>query len=130
MKIAIPCESALGVLSERSGNFENAPYFTIVEFDGDMNIAGTEPVTNLDYEEFGLDGIVRFMIALEAGGILVSGMDMTAFRQFTDAGVTVYIEGSTPNVGDVARLFAEGKVPRMSAGDASPAADDGGSKGC
>ena len=118
MKIAIPSETALGLNSMRSGHFGHTPYFTIVEYDKDMNIIGAEPVKNLDHDEFGCAGIIRFVMALEVDGILTAGMGMPPFMKFTEAGIDVYVEGYTPMVGDVARLFAEGKVERMSLDDA------------
>ena len=117
MKIAIPCDSALGLNSMRSGHFGHAPYFTIIEYDKDMNIVGTEPVKNLDHDEFGCAGIIRFVMALEVDGILTAGMGMPPFMQFTEAGIDVYVDARTPIVGDADRVFAEGKVPRMSVDD-------------
>ena len=49
------------------------------------------------------------------GKLGVEGIDrQTLLKAFTEAGVIVYAETMTPNVGDVAKLFAEGKVQRMS----------------
>ena len=39
---------------------------------------------------------------------------MPPLMRFTESGVTVYSETSTPGVGDVAQLFAQGKVDVMS----------------
>ena len=37
---------------------------------------------------------------------------------FNDAGITVYFENQTPNVGEVAKLVAAGSVPIMGAENA------------
>ena len=46
-------------------------------------------------------------------GILTVGMGMPPFTRFTNAGIKVYSDTTEPNVGNVARLFAEGKVALM-----------------
>lgn len=40
-------------------------------------------------------------------------MGMPPFTRFTNAGIKVYSDTTEPNVGNVARLFAEGKVALM-----------------
>ena len=46
--------------------------------------------------------------------LIFKGAGVAIVTPFTENGVTVYSEVQTPNVGDVAKLFAEGKVDRMS----------------
>lgn len=117
MKIAIPSETADGLSAVRSGHFGHTPYFTIVEYDENMNIVGAEPVQNVDHDTFGCGGIIDYVMTLGVDGILTAGMGMPPFMRFTDADIAVYVEGYTPIVGDVAKLFAEGKVARMSMDD-------------
>lgn len=118
MKIAIPSETADGLASERSGHFGHTPYFTVVEYDDAMNIVSAEPVKNVDHDEYGCGGVIEYVLGLGVDGILTAGMGRPPLMRFTESGVTVYGEFSTPNVGDVAKLFAEGKVERMSPADA------------
>ena len=114
MRIAIPSETASGLASMRSGHFGHTPYFTVVEYDGAMNIIGVEAVKNVDHDEFGCGGVIEYVLGLGVDGILTAGMGRPPFMRFTEGGVAVYYETTTPNVGDVARLFAEGRVQRMS----------------
>ena len=118
MKIAIPSETADGLNALRSGHFGHTPYFTIVEYDADMNIVSAEPVKNVDHDQYGCGGVIQYVLGLGVDGILTAGMGRPPLMRFTESGVIVYADVSTPIVGDVARLFAEGKVERMSPEDA------------
>ena len=114
MKLAIPSETADGLTSTRSGHFGHTPYFTIVEYDNDMNIISVESVKNVDHDQFGCGGVIEYVLGLGVDGILTVGMGRPPLMRFTENSVIVYSEVQTPNVGDVAKLFAEGKVDRMS----------------
>lgn len=118
MKIAIPSETSEGLASVRSGHFGHTAYFTIVEYDADMNIVSAEPVKNIDHDQFGCGGVIQYVLGLGVDGILTAGMGMPPLMAFTENGVIVYGEFQTPLVGDVAKLFAEGRVERMSPDDA------------
>jgi len=49
---------------------------------------------------------------------VAAGMGMRPMMGFNDAGITVYFENQTPNVGEVAKLVAAGSVPIMGAENA------------
>ena len=114
MKLAIPSETDAGLESIRSGHFGHTPYFTIVEYDDDMNIVSAESVKNIDHDQYGCGGVIQYALSLGIDGILTVGMGRPPLMSFTNNGVVVYSETQTPMVGDVAKLFAEGKVDRMS----------------
>lgn len=113
MKIAIPSETNEGLASMRSGHFGHCPYFTIVEFDDAKNIVNVESVKNVDHDQYGCGGVIDYVMTLGVDGILAVGMGTPPLTRFTAAGITVYSERETPNVGDVAKIFAEGKVAVM-----------------
>ncbi len=114
MKIAIPSESADKLSAMRSGHFGHAAYFTLVEYDVDMNIVSVEAVKNVDHDEYGCGGVIEHVLGLGVDGILTVGMGRPPLMRFTENGVIVYSDASMPNVGDAARLFAEGRIERMS----------------
>lgn len=114
MRLAIPSETDQKLNSVRSGHFGHAPYFTIVTYDEDMNITDAVAVKNVDHDAQGCGGVIDYVKGLDVDGILTIGMGMPPLMSFTEAGVTVYSETRTENVGDVARLFAAGKVNVMS----------------
>ena len=118
MKIAIPSETADGLAAMRSGHFGHTPYFTIVEYDDAMNIVSVESVKNVDHDQYGCGGVIQYVLELGVDGILTAGMGRPPLMRFTENGVIVYAEVTTPIVGDVAKLFAQGKVDRMSPADA------------
>lgn len=113
MKIAIPSETDTGLASMRSGHFGHCPYFTIVEFDDERNIASVESVKNVDHDQYGCGGVIDYVMTLGVDAILAVGMGTPPLARFTTAGIAVYSERETPNVGDVAKLFARGKVALM-----------------
>ena len=113
IKIAIPSETDAGLESIRSGHFGHAAYMTVVEFDDDMNIVGVESVKNADHDAVGCGGVIDFVSGIGVDGILTVGMGMPPFTRFTNAGIKVYSDTTEPSVGNVARLFAEGKVALM-----------------
>ena len=98
MKIAIPSETDAGLESIRSGHFGHAAYMTVVES---------------DHDAVGCGGVIDFVSGIGVDGILTVGMGMPPFTRFTNAGIKVYSDTTEPNVGNVARLFAEGKVALM-----------------
>ena len=118
MRIAIPSESADGLAAMRSGHFGHTPYFTIVEYDSEGNIIGAEAVKNVDHDQYGCGGVIEYVLGLGVDGILAAGMGRPPLMRFTEGGVVVYYETTQPNVGEAARLRAEGNVQRMSFEDA------------
>jgi predicted Fe-Mo cluster-binding NifX family protein len=118
MKLAIPSESAMGLSSMRSGHFGHAPFFTIVNYDEDMNIVKTSVVKNVDHDTYGCGGVIDYVLGLGVDGILTVGMGRPPLTRFTANGVTVYSERQAQRVGDAAELFAQGKVDKMSLDDA------------
>ena len=113
MRLAIPSETDQGPYSLRSGHFGHAPFFTIILFDDDMKITGYEVAKNIDHDEFGCGGVIDYVMSLNVDAILTVGMGLPPLTRFTEGGVAVYAEQETPLVGDVAYLFADGKVARM-----------------
>lgn len=118
MKLAIPSETDLGLISIRSGHFGHAPYFTVVEIDGDGKIAGVESVKNADHDMVGCGGIIDFALSLGIDAMLTVGMGRPPLMRFTQAGVAVYSERETPMVGEAAKAFLSGSCQRMSLEDA------------
>lgn len=113
MRIAVPSETDAKLESMRSGHFGHAPYFTIVAFDEDMGVVDVEAVQNVDHDVAGCGGVIDYVIGLGVDGILTAGMGMPPFTRFTNAGIVVYSDTTTPKVGDVVELFAKGEVARM-----------------
>lgn len=78
-----------------------------------MNIVGVGLGEERRSRARGLRRRDRLRLRIGVDGILTVGMGMPPFTRFTNAGIKVYSDTTEPNVGNVARLFAEGKVALM-----------------
>ncbi len=117
MKIAIPSETDKGLDSMRSGHFGHAPYFTVVTIDNG-HIENVDVVKNVDHGTEGCGGVIDYVCGLGLDGILTVGMGRPPLMRFTDAGITVYSERETPQVGDAVQKFIDGSATVMSLDDA------------
>lgn len=118
MKLAIPSETDLGLMSVRSGHFGHAPYFTVVEIDDAGKIVGVESVKNIDHDAVGCGGVIDFALGLGIDAMLTVGMGRPPLMRFSQAGVTVYSERETPMVGEAVKVFLSGSCQQMSLEDA------------
>lgn len=117
MKLAIPSETDAGLQSIRSGHFGHAPYFTVVEIE-DNKVTEVTSVKNIDHDEVGCGGVIDFALGLGIDALLAVGMGMPPLMRFTQNGITVYSERTTPLVGDVLEVFLAGGCPVMDPNDA------------
>ena len=112
LKLAVPTMGPAGLDSERSGHFGHCDCFTIVEIqDGEIKSVGE--LANPPHEEGGCLRPVGLLSDAGVQAIVAAGMGMRPMMGFANAGIDVYFDNMTPNVGDVAKLVAEGKVPTM-----------------
>lgn len=112
LKLAVPTMGAAGLDSERSGHFGHCDCFTIVEIE-DGEIKNVSALDNPPHEEGGCLRPVALLHDAGCDAIVAAGMGMRPMMGFADAGIAVYYDAQTPNVGDVAKLVAAGKVPTM-----------------
>ena len=117
MKLAIPSETAEGLQAMRSGHFGHAPYFTVVDIQ-DGEVTAVEAVKNADHDTVGCGGVISFALGLGIDAMLTVGIGRPPLTRFTEAGVKVYSERTTPIVGDAVTRFLEGGCPLMSLEDA------------
>ena len=114
LKLAVPTMGAADLASERSGHFGHCDCFNIE----DGEIKGTSELANPPHEEGGCLRPVGLLADAGVDAIVAAGMGMRPMMGFNDAGITVYFENQTPNVGEVAKLVAAGSVPIMGAENA------------
>lgn len=116
MLLAVPTMGEAGLDSERSGHFGHCDVFTVVDIqDGDI-VSATAVENN--HDQGGCLAPVALLASKGVDAIVAAGMGMRPLMGFNEAGITVYFEAETPNVGDVAKLVATGTVPVMSADNA------------
>ncbi len=112
LKLAVPTMGEASLDSERSGHFGHCDCFTLCTIE-DGQITAVEAVQNPPHEEGGCLRPVKLLADAGADAIVAAGMGMRPLAGFNDAGITVYFENETPNVGDAARKVAAGSVPVM-----------------
>lgn len=117
LKLAVPTMGEAGLESERSGHFGHCDCFTIVDIEGG-EIKQVSALANPPHEEGGCLRPVALLHDAGVQAIVAAGMGMRPMMGFAQAGITVYFDNMTPNVGDVAKLVAAGKVPTMGAENA------------
>ena len=112
IKLAVPTMGAAGLDAELSGHFGHCDCFTIVTI-VDGEITEVDALDNPPHEEGGCLRPVSLLHDAGVDAIVAAGMGMRPLAGFNDAGITVYFENETPNVGDAARKVAAGSVPVM-----------------
>lgn len=112
LKLAVPTMGPAGLESERSGHFGHCDCFTIVTI-ANGEITEVAALDNPPHEEGGCLRPVSLLANAGVDAIVAAGMGMRPMMGFADAGITVYFENQTPNVGEVAKLVAAGNVPTM-----------------
>ena len=117
MKLAVPTMGEGGLQSERSGHFGHCDCFTLIDI-VDGEIGEVSIIQNPPHEEGGCLRPVGLLSDAGADAIVAAGMGMRPMMGFANAGIDVLFDNVTPNVGDVAKLAAEGKLPHMTANEA------------
>lgn len=112
LKLAVPTMGAADLTSERSGHFGHCDVFTLIDI-ADGEIKGTSELANPPHEEGGCLRPVGLLADAGVDAIVAAGMGMRPLMGFNEAGITVYFESQTPQVGEVAKLVAAGSVPIM-----------------
>lgn len=112
MKLAVPSMGEGGLEAERSGHFGHCDCFTLVDI-VDGEIKEVSILANPPHEEGGCLRPVGLLAEQGVDAIVAAGMGGRPLMGFNDAGITVYFENTTPNVGDAAKLVAQGNVPIM-----------------
>ncbi len=110
--IAVPSVGQGGLDSERSGHFGHCDCFTVVHADGD-EIVEIRTVANPPHEEGGCLRPVNLLASEGVNALVVAGMGARPLIGFNEAGIDVYFENQTPNVGAVISALLVGDLPKM-----------------
>lgn len=113
MKLAVPSMGEGGLDAERSGHFGHCDCFTIVDL-ADGKVTDVSILDNPPHEEGGCLRPVGLLSEQGVDAIVAAGMGGRPLSGFNQAGITVYFENQTPNVGKVVEIVAQGKTPIMS----------------
>ena len=110
MKIAFPSQSNMGLLSSVHGHFGSAPFFIVVNADGDDVVVVDNHDLNHDH------GKCQPLAALggqSVDAVVAGGIGGGALRQLNAAGIKTYraVEGT---VAENLELVKSGKLPEFS----------------
>mgnify|MGYP000904272011 CR=1 FL=1 len=112
MILGVPSQGEGGLESERSGHFGHCDCFTLVEVEG-QQVVGVRVLDNPPHVEGGCLRPVNLLASQGVTALLAGGMGARPLQGFRDAGIAVYFENRTPNVGDAVQLVLQGTVPLM-----------------
>jgi len=114
MVLAIPSMGEGGLEGERSGHFGHCDCFTLVDI-VDGAIAGVRVVDNPPHEEGGCLRPVNLLASHGVQALIVAGMGARPLAGFDAAGITVFYEDATPQIGEAVQLVLDGNVMIMDA---------------
>ncbi len=114
MVLAIPSIGEGGLEGERSGHFGHCDCFTLVDI-VDGAIAGVRVVDNPPHEEGGCLRPVNLLASHGVQALIVAGMGARPLAGFDAAGITVFFEDATPQIGEAVQLVLDGNVMIMDA---------------
>ena len=112
IKLAIPSEGTGGMEADRAGHFGHCDCFTVVDIE-DGEIVSSSLMDNPPHEEGGCLRPVQLLADAGVNSIVAAGMGKRPFKGFNDAGIEVYFDNKTSNVGEVALLVAQEKLSVM-----------------
>lgn len=113
MKLAVPTMGEGGLEAERAGHFGHCDCFTLVKLE-DGEITDVSVLDNPPHEEGGCLRPVGLLAEQGVDAIVAAGMGGRPLMGFNQAGITVFFENQTPNVGETVKLVAQDKAPIMS----------------
>lgn len=116
-RLAIPSNGEGGLNAERSGHFGHCDCFTLVDIkDGD--IVEVSVLANPPHVEGGCLAPVTLLASNGVNAMVVAGMGGRPLMGFQDAGITVFFDNVTPQVGAVVALVSADTLPVMDARNA------------
>jgi len=114
VRLVIPTEDGNGLDARLSQHFGRAPYFVVVEIQGDK-VASVQAVPNQS-EHFGGYGLPPDLILqLRPDAVITFGMGPRAISRFQEAGVAVY-RAQSETVKEVVEAYLQGKLEELTEG--------------
>ena len=111
MRIVFPTDEAEGQFSRRGAHFGKAKYYTIVTLENNV-ITGVQ--TNKNQGHSGAcGGAVSNIMALEPDALVVSGIGGSPAQGFSDAGLDLYFDQTSPTVEMSVNMLISGKLKKL-----------------
>ena len=113
MRVIIPTNSPDGLLAKRGAHFGKAPFYVIVDIEGD-EIKDVNFTANPGHSGGACGNAVMNIKNLGADALIVSGIGPNPLMGFNQAGIKVYYDGESPIVEEAVKKFIKGELAEMS----------------
>jgi predicted Fe-Mo cluster-binding NifX family protein len=114
-RIVIPTEDKSGLEAILAQHFGRAPYYTIVDLDGNNQIVSVRTEVNKGEHVGGTGHPHEHLLALEPNIFIVQGMGPGCLMSLQEAGVSV-LKAAGTTVKEIAGLFKDGKLSMLTSG--------------
>lgn len=114
-RVIIPTADQNGLNARLAEHFGRAPYYAIVDFDENGNVANVKTVPNIGEHAGGMGYSHDNLLVHQPTAIIVYGMGPRGLISFQNAGVTV-LKANADTVGEVVSAYKAGKLEELTEG--------------
>jgi predicted Fe-Mo cluster-binding NifX family protein len=114
-RVIVPAEDQTGLKARLAEHFGRAPYYAIVDFDENGNIANVKTVPNVGEHAGGMGYSHDNLLVHQPTAIIVYGMGPRGLNSFQSAGVAV-LKANADTVGEVVNAYKENKLQELTEG--------------
>ena len=114
-RIVIPAEDQKGLNAHLAEHFGRAPYYTVVDFDENGEVANVKTVPNVGEHAGGMGYSHDHILELQPKAIIVYGMGPRGLTSFQSAGVAV-LKANANTVSEVVAAYKDDKLQELTEG--------------
>jgi predicted Fe-Mo cluster-binding NifX family protein len=114
-KIVVPVEDQKGLDAPLAQHFGRAPYYAVVEFDGNGKVENVKTVPNVGEHAGGTGYSHDRILEYQPTAIIVYGMGPRGLISFQNAGVAV-LKANANTVSEVVTAYREDKLQELTEG--------------
>lgn len=114
-RLVVPTENQEGLNARLAEHFGRAPYYAIVDFDQNGQIAKVETVPNTGEHTGGIGSPHDNLLHYQPNAVIVHGMGPRGLTSFQNAGVAV-LKANSNTVGEVVEAYKEDKLLELTEG--------------
>jgi predicted Fe-Mo cluster-binding NifX family protein len=114
-RVIVPAEDQKGLKARLAEHFGRAPYYAIVDFDENGNVANVKTVPNVGEHAGGMGYAHDNLLVHQPTAIIVYGMGPRGLNSFQSAGVAV-LRANADTVGEVINAYKEHKLQELTEG--------------
>lgn len=114
-RLIVPAEDQNGLSARLAEHFGRAPYFAVVDFDENGEVANVKTVQNVSEHAGGMGYAHDHILELKPNAIVVYGMGPRGLITFQSAGVAV-LKANANTVGEVVNAYKQDKLQELTEG--------------